>query len=433
MKTRVGSKRLISGRKTSPAPNRALTNPAQKRLNSLVSRANDRHANAMAVDGVELMLWRKQNGGKFCSCGGDDQKDDAQIKLEQGNEQPTPPTVEDVIQGARKFEIVSLRNDKEYNQRADEEDLYELENDGDLKEVYEDTDDEFADDGAFDPELEAFAELKTADEKARLQRSVNALLTGGENAPCGICFSTLWTEGYQLQNGQRIALSVVDVDDFGGFEVNKKAQPQAMGAYAGAAPVVFSVNFPTYFLKGILVRVMNNLQLAAGIKVEVQWPESITWEPFTLIGLNMRNGLNNYGTLLRAKADPNLPESQQVWFTHIEIMIETAQRLVGQMPNIDSLETFEFNEAITQTNIEFPARVNNIEFGSIVIDSKYRRAWRVTGVTPNRLSNGGIISVDAQATKLQLYEPCSLLNPYRHRHVILKNFKGLGKQLGKGY
>ena len=204
MKTRIGSRHSISGRNSTPANNRSLTKSAKLAINQLVSRANDRHANAMAVDGVEFLLWRKQNAGMFCTCHGDNQRDTS-VSTIQDNANVDPPSVDDLADNdSTTFGIISLRDDQ---QAAKEEEgygekIYRFTNDGaDLTDAYIDADGEFDSPDDFGAEevdeyLASFSSSQSPDEAARLNRSAAAMLLGGKNTPCGICFSTGWTEGY---------------------------------------------------------------------------------------------------------------------------------------------------------------------------------------------------------------------------------------------
>jgi len=436
MKTRFGSRRSISGRKSTPANNRSLTKGAKHAINELVDRANDRHANALAVDGVEFLLWRKQNAGMFCTCHGENQRDTS-VSTIQDNADTDPPSVDDLAEDeSTRFGIISLRDD----QRAAKEDagygekVYRFTDDGgSLEDAYVDADGEFDSPNEFGSEevdeyLASFAAMQSPDEAARLNRSAAAMLLGGKNTPCGICFSTGWTEGYQLQNGRRYALDATNITDIGGFSIDPGARPNVFSGFTNAAPAVFVMDFPKYFKKCLIVRIFNNLQLAVGLKTEVQWPGLSTWVPLTAHAFNARRSMDNRATKIRVTVDPNMPQEYSTIFTHVEIVLEYTTRPIGQMPNIESAETWELMEATTQTNIEWPATIGNMEFGSIVIDGKYKRAWRIISVTPQRTSRGQIFSIETSAQKLQLFEPVALLNLYRHRNVILKNYKGLGTQ-----
>lgn len=436
MKTRIGSRRSISGRKSTPANNRALTNGAQLRINELVSRANDRHANALAVDGVEFLLWRKQKAGAFCTCYGENQRDSS-VATVQDNEDGAPTTIDDLAENdSTKFGIVSLRDDQRAEKEAEGygEKIYRFSDDaGAVEDAYVDADAEFDAPDEFGSEevdeyLASYAAAQAPDEAARLNRSAAAILLGGKNTPCGICFSTGWTEGYQLQNGRRYTLDATNVEDAGGFSIDIGSRPNLFSGYTGTPAAVFTLDLPKYFKKCLIVRVFNNLQLAVGLKVEVQWPSSGTWVPLTAHGLNMRRNMDNRATKIRVLVNPDYPQEYNTVFTHVEIVLEYTVRPVGQMPNIESAETWELLEATTQTNIEWPATIGDMEFGSIVVDGKYKRAWRIISVTPQRTARGQVFSVETAAQKLQLFEPVALLNLFRSRHVILKNYKGLGTQ-----
>lgn len=433
MKTRIGSNRLISGKKSSPALNRSLTSAAQKRIDQVVDRANDRHANALAVDGVEFLLWRKQTAGGFCTCHGQDQRDTS-VAVIQGNEEKTRNSIDDLKADSNvKFGVISMRDDRQAEEEASGDTIYRIVDGDSLENIYEERDDEFDSahefgDAMEDEYLAAFAEMQSPDEQARLNRSATALLLGGKNTPCGICFSTGWREGYQLQNGKRYVFDAVNVETAGGFTIDTSQLPNLFVGSPGQAAVEFVVDLPKYFRKALIIRAMKNLMLAVGIKVEVQWPGTSEWVPFTVSGINLRKGQTNTGTRLRVFVDPETPPSFQTYFSHIEVVIEYTVRPVGQMPNIDSTETFELIEATTQTNIEWPARIGNLDFGSIAVDSKYRRAWRIISVTPQRTAKGQVFAIETQAQKLQLFEPVALLNLFRDRYVILKNYKGLGTQ-----
>lgn len=433
MKTRIGGQRSIVGRVSSPATNRTLSGPAQKRIDQIVSRANDRHENALKVDGIDFLLWKKTTGGDFCTCHGNDQKDDSARAYEADHDEETSvPSIGDFTAGQSDvFKFKKLRDGKREREKlekeANDQDFFEQDDSGQLTDIYSDEDEEFVSDED-EAALAEFADMTAPDEQARLQRTVTSLLLGGENTPCAICFGTGWTMGYQLFNGRRWALNILDVGSLGGFSVDKSKRPNAMTATSGSEGVVFNIDIPKYFVKACKIRLLNNLALAYGMTVDVMWPNLSTWETLTVAGINARKGVNNTNTMIRVSPSSNMPEEARVTFTHLEIVIEYSDRPKAQMPNMDSTETFELVESITQTNIEWPASVGSIEFGSIAVDSKYKRAWRITAVTIQQTAKNKVFAVETQAQKLQNMEPIMLLNLYRERTVILSNYRGLGSQ-----
>lgn len=513
MKTRVGSARRNSNR-TLTSENRRLTKGAQERLDNVVSRANDRHQNALAVDGIELTLWKRQKTGNFCTCHGDqfnnsvtplaenssntelgNFNEDEFIQLEEQPEgstsEPTSnPELSDDSEssssGSRRvetniqfndnndddFTITSLRDDRRIRAPFEQFDNYledrefadnpkqkyflpqsgpddviidnkntpdrdntedsSFDNDED-KEIDEDFA-EFSqrmqsepsifdiDDSVDNPDINYSA---SEDDTARLTRSIESLLTGGESVPCGICFSTGWTEGYELFNGRRILLTTHNITNTGGFEVDSDARPYKIDGNSESAPIQWKIDLPTYFHSVIRFKVWDNLTDAPHVDLQIKYKDTdfIKLEPRTF---QLRNGLDNTGAIIQVSPNEEARNSFiDIRFTHVELVIELTPKIIGQIPQVEIAETFDLYEAIIQTNIEWPARIAKLTFGSVAIDSKHHRAWRIVSVSENKTSDSKVFSIETQAVMLQQKEPLERLNIYRSRFITNRNYKGL--------
>jgi hypothetical protein len=468
MRVRIGGSRLTRDRKLA-ADNRRLTKPAQERLRDVVDRANDRHRNALAVDGIELILWRRSNAGYFCTCHGNSQTASAVVPpggSQQSFETPTYTQVDETSGAvASKVEIyeeegitvVSLRDDRLTRQFSTEESLKEdldftddpeeeyfkgrrktvFRNDqGEIE--YDETEADFTEEdlpGDYSSDFDDFEDAAgSGDSTARLNRSIEALLTGGEQTPCGICFSTGWTEGYQLFNGRRITLTSHNLTNSGGYTIDKTLYPWTFKGRALDNDMVatWKIDLPRFIKAVPRVAVWNNLNRVSSLVVYAKFKGTEAFVKMTPTVLRGRNGKDNQQTEIEVRLElaPGLDVNSLLFFTHVEIIVESGARPTGQMPQIENAETFELYEAEVQSNIEWPASIGGMQFGSVACDSKSRRAWRVVGVTENKTADSMLFSLETTVTKIQQSEPLERLNLYRERYVTLKNFKGLERSQG---
>jgi hypothetical protein len=471
MRIRVGSSRYVRDRKVS-ADNRRLVKSAKDRITDIVDRANDRHRSALAVDGIELVLWRRSQAGYFCTCHGNNQtasaivppgsipvsggesseefiqfeQDDDGISVAESKISFSAPdgvitvSLRDDRKARRETEL-SLKEDLNFTDDPDEEYFkgrrrVTYQNDqGEIE--FDETENDFLEEdlpGDFSVDMEDFEDAVGSDDStARLNRSIEALLLGGEHTPCGICFSTGWTEGYQLFNGRRILLTSHNLTDPGGYVLDKNVYPWVFKASATDTPIAkWTIDLPRFIYAVPRIAAWNNLNLISSLAVKAKFKGTMTFEYLTPALLRSRNGMDNQDTEIEVHIElrPGLSVSSQVFFTHIEIIVESGPRPIGQMPQIENSETFELYEADTQSNIEWPASIGGMQFGSVACDSKNRRAWRIVGVTENKTADSMLFSLETTVTKIQQNEPLERLNLYRERYVTLKNFKGLERSQG---
>lgn len=461
MKTRIGGAPSVVGRKHN-APNKRLVKGAKQRIDNIVDRANQQHENALAVDGIELFIFRRQRAGHLCTCFGSDQtgssltvpsnssatgEEDQYIQTEVNEDGVTEVTsIADIQDDDDDFSITTLRNDRKAKEGLDYKTLLEDEDYAtSATDKYFDIDEieNLPPDGTgqvvndpepvIDEDEDDFMEIdEAADTRAKLTRTLDSLLTGGEQTPCGICFSTGWTEGYELLNGRRITLTTHDVNSLGGFEIDKKLYPAVFFGTLASDPVEWVVDLPRYFNNVVRVGIWDNLNIAASLRLYVKYNGASEFVPMTKANLNARKGLNNKGTIIQVfpSSSDGATDTSILRFTHIEMIIETSPRLFGQMPQIEIAETFDTFEAIVQTNVELPARISMLNVGSAIIDKKHHRTWRVVAITINKTAAGQIFSIEAQIQMIPQKEPLDRLNVFRNYQVVNKNYKGLEEVQG---
>jgi len=461
MKTRIGRSPSLVNRKQN-APNIRLRKGAQERLDNVVDRANQRHANALAVDGIEFFIFRRQRAGHLCTCFGSNQTGSAQIvgsnedgvseqdqyiqtevndggisevvsiaDMQDDDDEFSMTTLQDDRKAKAEIDYSTLLEDEDYASSATDKyfDIDEIENippDG----VGQTVNDPFM---VIDEDEDEFMEIdESADQRAKLTRTLESLLTGGEQTPCGICFSTGWTEGYELLNGRRIALTTHTVNSLGGFEIDRTQYPNVFIGTTTSDPVQWTIDLPRYFSNALRIGVWDNLNPAASVRLYAKYTGTSEFVPVTRSSLNARRGMNNKGTVLQVfptVADGATPESL-IRFTHVELLFETSDRIIGQMPQIEIAETFDSYEAIVNTNVELPARISMLNVGSAIVDQKHHRTWRVVAISQNKTAKGQIFSIEAQLQMISQKEPLDRLNVYRNYYVTTRNYKGLERTQG---
>ena len=175
--------------------------------------------------------------------------------------------------------------------------------------------------------------------------------------PAAFVFSTGLVEGYTLVNGKRIVLDASSTVPFNlqGADIDRNSYPAAFSLPTNvSASVVWSLELPAFCLKWINVRPRNNLLPASGVYVEYATiaDNYTTWNLLTLDALNSTTNAN--ASLLwqiRARVD-NRMNIENVKFTHIELLVITANPTLSQTPNFVYNVNFETNENSVETQFD---------------------------------------------------------------------------------
>lgn len=393
---------------TLDAPNRGIAGVATDRLRATVSRANQRHEEALRVDGLHAHVWIKTGAGLRCTCSA------SQINTVPNPAKPRSAPVAVSGPQVRVREIIRERVDRPLP--ANSSALA-----GIVAEVNAAQDNN---DPAGDSELDAIvaaAEAMHLDRDSASRRPNEGPTLGGlDMSRCGICLGTGRVEGYQMHGGARYVLDASDTWPFtmeGWTFEHTRPRAWVCDADDARASVTWTVDLPAYFMRTV-VRARNNTRPALGLVLEMR-SGSDAWQPLTDATLMARRGMNN---LLEIRVRPMSGFSAQgtLRFTHIEMHFEFVEMPRGDMPQLLLNDGLEYYEPIINTNMELSATVSGVERGSVIGESRYGHLWKVTDVTNHQTGARQLFNVELQLRMLQRWELLYLLNLYRRADVDLE-------------
>jgi hypothetical protein len=382
--------------------NKALTKIAQARVESTVGRAIARHENALRVDGSDIYLWIKGNGGLICTCRqppkileailieNDGSPEALRMPIVDNNMQSTavnaPGASFNILHNRGTYSVSDLRKSQsEFEEIQDEDNLSDSEADLTL-------------DGNQLDDFNSLTPLDTAlnDTALATLLSEGGAISGGDKTACGICFGTGRTHGYEFATGRRIVLDASNEFIFtcyNGAQIVPASYPAQFSLSVGQW-VEWKVDLPSYTSGWLNFTIRDNLKAAKNLQIE--WMQRNKCIPLNLVDLAKTEGSDRTATRMRVK----VIETEDFFsctFTHVELIYNSTKPLVGQCPPINFATNFEVNEPIINTEFEILAGVIDIPRESVFQDSKFKYLWKVLDVTPKMTAQGQIFSYNLNA------------------------------------
>lgn len=393
--------------------NTGLAHIAQTRMDNIISRSNAKYIEALKVDGIYLTIWIKQQAGYPCTC----LKQNTPIsglvagtntngKYSNNTTDNLPSPLDNTFKITRVIgtDLVPITNDPEFDflnpviksplvtdnipandligvdlNATNDQTVDNLESGTQLGEVNldEDVDEFFAGD-------------------------VSGAVFGGDKTACGICFTTGWTDGYHLLNGQRI---VFDASGSIPFTLNGTVIDTNEHPYKFILPenngVYWKFEFPAYCQSWVNFRARNNLSAADNITIQYS-TDGINWY---LLTLDILNQTSNTGTArvwyIRAIKTVPFVVSK---FTHLEFVVITSNPTVAQSPNLTYPTNFDAFDAIVNTQFEIAPTIAHLPRESVFMDSKYGLMWKVVDVVQNSTSKSQIFGYQVTCRLVQRHE-----------------------------
>lgn len=394
--------------------NTGLAHIAQARLDNAISRVNQKFINALKVDSIPLTIFLKGQSGYPCTCMGK-QKSSAglvasaipnPININSPLDDSLPSPVDD------KYKVVRIGQQDLTNQITDPDfsslspriksplistsNPLPTEPTVDMDAV----DDQLLDSQAGNDQL-GVGEFDDDDVDAFFSGGVSSGITGGDKTACGICFTTGWTEGYWLNNGQRIVLDASGQYPFtpNGTTINTSEHPYQF-ELADNSNGYWTIDLPVFCQSWINLRARNNLTNAPNVVIEYS-TDAINWYPLTLPVLNETSNSTNRTWHIRARKQvPFVPAK----FTHIEMIVITSDHTLSQSPNLTYDLNFEIFDAIINTNFVIAPTIAHLPRESVFIDGKYGLMWKVIDVTAESTAKSQILSYQVNCRMVQRHE-----------------------------
>ena len=364
--------------------NKALTKIAQDRINSTVARAVARHENALQVDGSDIYLWTKGSGGLICTC--------RQPQKNLISDSPKSDSIDDLRMPNNGAQDTSISTFRVVHSGAPYED----------EQPYPDLPPEFAGlnletvdtslDGGYKENYDTLEPLNSEqlDNQLATLLSTGSTVYGGDKTPCGICFTTGKTHGYELATGKRL---VLDASFEYPYTLNNSSIKPNTYPYkfqvGSKASVEWTVNLPAYTDGWLNFTIRDNLVPARNL--QIVWFYQGMWQPLTLLSLSQTEGSDRSNTLIRV-VQLDTAEFMQSEFTHVELIYSTRKPLIGQCPPISYTQNYDVLEPLITTEFEILSSVPEIPRESVFQDSKFKMLWRVLESSPKMTASGQVFS-----------------------------------------
>jgi hypothetical protein len=202
---------------------------------------------------------------------------------------------------------------------------------------------------------------------------------------CAICLSTGFKQTYSLFGGLRVLLDSDNIDSADDWDIDSSARPFCLNGSATSGYVAWKVVPPKYF-DTVTLRVFNNIE---EVKPLVEAFDGVAWRVFT--GAEFVPGSIRVST------------SDEVTFTHIELVYTFTPKVLVQLPPMARQETFDMDEAEVSFSMVLPG-LTEVTVGSVIYEAKYGRLWRVTGSTPNKTRDGKLFGSEVDVRLIHRHE-----------------------------
>lgn len=374
---------------------KGLNMVAKNRIQQAVGMQNERHIEALKVDGVDLQVWTKNYSGQLCSCGLAHNGEDSNNILDSTG-------VNSVQESLDPFTDMEVEED--WENWEDKKDSNEWERNYSNYKDYK-TQDEITEDL-----IERYAE-----------NSDTSLLYGGDKTPCGICYGTGYKEGYQLYNGKRYVLDYFDKPEVFGFLAEQTYPISFKSKYDSSSYIIWKFKAPTFFKKYLGLRVRNNVSICKNYTLEISF-DGINYIKYEDSVVEARN---RQQTDIYLKVIPySLDSTEDFSITHIEVFYQLGDFIKGDFAPIAKTENFELFEALQTTSLELAGDVAYLDRESVIGEPKTGNVWKVTSLTPHMTSDRQIFKNELELRMIQNSENLYLLNLINKPYLIL-NHRGL--------
>lgn len=411
--------------------NTGISPVAQQRIDTLVSAANRKHAEALKTDGTQGFLFLKQRVGLPCTC--------QLVQTTADQMTLSTPTLKIADSSTDSGSADSSPMGRAFRVR-DYDGLFSNSltkapppTGSTLQEIHQRRMAERGDftqsemipveaDQSID-EILSMADGFEDEDSAALQKQPSlARLYGGEKSPCAICFGSGFVGGYSLHAGQRLILDAsgtapVTLQD---CEIDRTTAPHSfIIERSGTKAVEWTVVVPTYFHSVLGVAVRNNIDPAVGFIVEAHTGNG-NWNAVTPQYLASFNGTPTTLTLRVRPVTSDAPGTGQFRFTHVELLYQIASPLIVNLPTFErTLDYEQFDVLQTLSGVEFPASIPMLDREAVLVDTKYNQAWNVVSVESKRTASNQTFNNVVSLRLIQQYETKFLLNLARGKVVEL--------------
>lgn len=351
---------------------------AIEEIKRTIPMANNRYDEALKVNGIPVMLWRRTLEGVRCTC-----RDGHNEIIDEDNGNPTEEeSVRNDPQPRAESNIIRVRGSRALVNQDQERKEIVLGVDIGRDEDYETRTNHPHEDDGDNP---AFL-----DDPNIMQ---HFLQSGTDTTTCGICIGTGYIGGYSLYGGQRLVFASHNLQSNEDFSI--KNEDNAPLTYIGTegATLTWTFRVPTYF-KASWMAARNNIK-AADVQI------LINGNPLPIQGWSVFKGQTVTLSVVALNDDAE--------FTHLEVVLQFKEWPYTQADNLQDDTNYSSVEPTQTLDFPFSPNVQRVNRQDVFFDFKYNKVWRVNSVTDYKLTDGTVISWQASATSRTRFDILSLL------------------------
>lgn len=403
MRIRLGSSYKESTNKNLIPNNEGMTEHVNREIEYNMTSSNKAYENALAADGVNILLFRKTEEGRRCTC-----------KNSEPSSETTGGMYDEYKDKSQENTSIRVRGSWDNNNR--QKNFHKETLGVDIGKIT-------ADDYSGRQEIANYSSTDQDEIEAFLNGPLdNRALQGGEGTTaCGICFGTGFTNGLSLYRGIRMTFDTLNSTRKKFFSIDKGHRPYSFTTSSESVGqfVEWEFELPSFFLDVLSVQVRNNLSPASGVRL--------------LIG---RNGEFNLATKSYIKTlvgqpgkytlrvEPFEAKQRNTVFTHVELSLQFSKWIKTQIPQLQSTTSYATPETLYNMQINLPPSVDKVGNEDIIVDYKYQKAWIITDITDLKTARNQILDWTLQTKSIATFDIRSLVKVTMDPTYAL-NFDGL--------
>lgn len=396
---------VIRQRKPFIPKNNGSVNIARSAFDQLLPIANQSYQNALAVNGIPILYYRKRKSGLLCSCQGAGVTNTAPTPV-PGNLpagisvlNPAGHGTDEYMQSMLQGTVFSIDRygSRNSNVNANGDDNPQrsvphspLIQSKDIRNHADNLDDPFA---------EIIDAGDAADLFANDFGGASAGLTAASaTAGCAVCLGTGFVGGYDPANSFR---SVMDARaEWSGVTIDATTTPNSLKVIGNS--VSLKALIPAGAVGLDACRLFNGKEpVAATMLVDGKEMNETNVDEFA-------DGLVHTFTFA-------LPAGTTT-ITHFELQFEMAlEPVYADWSKLSFNENLQFPENMDTPTVYLSPTLPSVNMYDIIAEAVYRRLWKITAHTPEFDRDRQVHSYEAQCRVLQQYEIASLLPIRRNR------------------
>ena len=226
---------------------------------------------------------------------------------------------------------------------------------------------------------------------------------------CPICFGSGYVDSWMLYNGNRICLDAsdkYDVSIVGDVDVDTDAQPFIFSVFERGSVVWQNIPLPTMWRLLLRLVLYKGREVVSLSDYKLYFTHASNPSVKNELTFHSLSQLNN-GQLLRQsnKVDIYLENatSETLVFTHLEAMFSLGYPVRIQVPEVEVPNEDEYVDWNLNVTFELPSDIE-IKENSYLVESKYRRVWKVGQVNRKLSARGKSFGYSVGARPLHSFE-----------------------------